>query len=105
MNVTWTCYGCPMQAEGQLDDGRWFYFRYRWGHATFGVGADLVEAIRDENTAGMSYGDSYQGVLSSEEADELLRRTMLLRLTGGFAMNGRNADSTVLGDNPLRVTL
>lgn len=81
MNVTWTCLGCPMQAEGQLDDGRWFYFRYRWGHATFGVGATPGEAVADQRGGdGIAYGDELQGVLDSAEADELLRRAMEQRL-------------------------
>jgi hypothetical protein len=28
---------CPVQCEGWLPDGRWYYFRSRWAHATFEV--------------------------------------------------------------------
>jgi len=26
-----TCLACPSQWEGQINDGRWIYIRYRWG--------------------------------------------------------------------------
>lgn len=84
MNITWTCLGCPMQAEGAIDDGRKFYFRYRWGKATFGIGATVSDAVRDPGEVCVAYGDSSQGVLDEDEADRLLRRLMSLRLPGVF---------------------
>jgi hypothetical protein len=42
-----TCIACPSQWEGQLEDGRWFYARYRWSSFCFGVGATLQLALED----------------------------------------------------------
>lgn len=80
LTLDWTCMGCPMQAEGTLTDGRWFYFRYRWGRATFGIGDLIDAAIGDPKTVGLDYGDELQGVLGASESEELLQRLMLMRL-------------------------
>jgi hypothetical protein len=64
-----TCGGCPVQIEGRLDDGRHFYFRYRWGVAALGFG-DTPQAAVDEQFGGcgeyMDHGDSLQGVFDSD---------------------------------------
>ncbi|HEU4540395.1 MAG TPA: hypothetical protein VFR23_04650 [Jiangellaceae bacterium] len=78
-----TCWGCPDQYEGRLADGRWFYFRYRYGWATLGLGADLGEAIGDRNRAGMDVGDNLRGVFGSdEERDEVFDQLLAWRLGG-----------------------
>jgi len=40
-----TCRAAPSQWEGQLEDGRVVYIRYRWGSLQVGIGEDLDEAI------------------------------------------------------------
>ena len=40
-----TCSGSPVQWEGLLDDGRDWYFRARFEHASLGVGATPEEAV------------------------------------------------------------
>jgi hypothetical protein len=35
-----TCYACPSAWSGQLEDGRQWHARYRWGWLTFSVDAD-----------------------------------------------------------------
>lgn len=65
-----TCEACPVQLEGRLDDGRYFYFRYRWGRAALGVG-ETPQAAVNEQRGGcgeyMEHGDSLQGVFESDE--------------------------------------
>ncbi len=60
-----TCGGCPVQIEGTLVDGHHFYFRYRHGYASLGVGPTEDAAIRDPDAAGMEYGDGWVGVFES----------------------------------------
>lgn len=67
----WTCYACPAQAEGTLNDGLRFYFRYRYGVASLGVGATAAEAIRDVATVSVNWGEALDGVLSQEEFEAL----------------------------------
>ncbi len=38
-----TCGACPVQYEGKLTNGRYFYFRARWGEWSFAV-ADSHDA-------------------------------------------------------------
>lgn len=40
-----TCESAPAQIEGQLDDGRFFYFRARGRYAELGIGATAEEAV------------------------------------------------------------
>lgn len=61
-----TCYGCPEQYEGKLTDGRWFYFRYRWGYASLAVGDDH-DAVMGRQDVGMGVGDGLQGIFDSPE--------------------------------------
>jgi hypothetical protein len=67
-----TCGVCPEQYEGTLVDGREFYFRYRYGMATLGLGKDRFgEALRY-----VEHGDDLQG----EFEDEATREDVLGRL-------------------------
>jgi hypothetical protein len=45
-----TCSACPAQWEGQLEDGRKLYARYRWGHLSVGVADTLDEAVMCHGT-------------------------------------------------------
>lgn len=73
-NDTQTCFACPTQYEGTLRDGRYFYFRYRYGWANLGVASESVDAaveaaFRGSNgwSAGKGIGDTLDGVLGWEE--------------------------------------
>ena len=46
-SIELTCGGAPLQFEGRLDDGRWFYFRSRGEGCWLGVGDSLDAAIDD----------------------------------------------------------
>lgn len=40
-----TCESAPAQIEGQLDDGRYFYFRARGRYAELGIGTTPEDAV------------------------------------------------------------
>lgn len=62
-----TCIACPTQWEGELRDGRMFYFRYRHGYASLGVGGTVDQAVDDPETVGMGLGQSLDGFLDDVE--------------------------------------
>jgi hypothetical protein len=73
VSLTQTCESCPSQWEGALKDGRALYIRYRWGRLSFGVGADIEEAV---DACGEFYepiGDGYDGYISPGEMTYRLR--------------------------------
>jgi hypothetical protein len=37
--ITQTCFACPSQWEGETEDGRPIYIRYRWGCLSVRIGA------------------------------------------------------------------
>ncbi len=61
-----TCESCPTQWEGQLRDGRYFYFRYRFGHATLAVGATAGE-VAGRRSVVMPIGDNLAGTMDQDE--------------------------------------
>lgn len=79
--ATLTCGACPVQYEGQLLDGRHFYFRYRWGRATLGIGATPDAAAEDPDEVGLTVGDNLRGVFDSdEERDAVFARLLATHL-------------------------
>jgi hypothetical protein len=62
-----TCLACPEQYQGTLVDGRTFYFRYRHGWATLGLGHDLDSAVLDPEGVGREVGDDLDGQFASPE--------------------------------------
>lgn len=78
-----TCTACPEQWEGELRGGLNFYFRYRHGHVTLGIGGTVSEAITAASQedgwtgAGRSHGDGLQGVFDSEEDRDEVFTSML----------------------------
>jgi hypothetical protein len=69
---------CPTQWEGQLEDGRFIYIRYRWGNLGFGIGKDINEAI-DNYTHGEDIGGLSDGYLSTNEMIKNLSRRLDFR--------------------------
>jgi hypothetical protein len=65
-DVVQTSEWVPSQWEGTLKDGRQFYFRYRGGVASLGIGASRDEAILDDG-AWLSIGDSFDGYMEEAE--------------------------------------
>lgn len=69
VSVVQTCFGCPDAYEGRLRDDRLFYFRYRHGHVSLSVGADLDQP---DARVGQFLGEDLQGVFDSrEQRDEV----------------------------------
>ena len=78
-----TCGACPFQVEGQLSDGREFYFRYRSSLLRIGVGETHQGAVHDAMQGPVFAdrsdveGDYLGGVMSDAEfkayMDEYLR--------------------------------
>jgi hypothetical protein len=61
-----TCESCPTQWEGQLRDGRYFYFRYRFGKASLAVGATAEEVSGRQGIA-ENVGDDLNGDMDLDE--------------------------------------
>lgn len=59
-----TCPACPAQFEGQLDDGRYFYGRYRWGCLTISLGDKPDSAVGGKVIYSKRLGDDYHGEMS-----------------------------------------
>jgi hypothetical protein len=74
-----TSIAAPMQYEGQLRDGRRYYFRYRWGIASLGIGASRAEAIADPNTVSVQIGDELDGYLNADQFEEVASRLLAQR--------------------------
>jgi hypothetical protein len=66
---------CPVQAEGSYK-GEPFYFRYRWGFASLGLGGDPV--MNPEYESSMSYGQAFDGFLSLGEFKDIFTRLLQL---------------------------
>lgn len=76
-----TCAVCPVQYEGKLLDGRWFYFRYRFGWASLAVGPDY-DTVMGRQDVGMAVGDSLQGFFDADEQRDAVFQE-LLAMVGG----------------------
>lgn len=82
-----TCEACPDQWEGELADGRAFYFRYRGGIASLAIGADrdsVAGVCRpgdrpDVALALFQHGDGLSGMFANDqERSEVFRRLFML---------------------------
>lgn len=54
-----TCFACPTQYQGQLRDGAWFYFRYRYGTASL--------SFDGGHGVSLDRGDEFDGVMGETE--------------------------------------
>ena len=73
-SYTVTCNACPHQAEGELDDGRWFFFWARRRHWEIGIGDtvdDAVGACQDDKP--LARGEDPDGNLSYGDAPDEAR--------------------------------
>lgn len=64
-----TCYGAPVQAQGQLADGRFWYFRGRGCVVNLGVGATEREAVEDTMDDRLERGVVYPGYFDASWLD------------------------------------
>lgn len=86
--VSWslqTSVACPEQYEGRLQDGRYFYFRFRHGKASLGLSDVSVSGAADDPyTVRKMVGDSLQGVFqTSQQRDEVFSKLLGERLVAG----------------------
>jgi hypothetical protein len=77
--ITQTCWACPSQWEGNLDDGRMFYARYRWGGLSITLSRNPTESISVLfNDGDMIYdeslGDGLDGFLEQEKLVEIMEK-------------------------------
>jgi hypothetical protein len=81
VSETQTCFACPTQWEGDLANGQHFYFRFRHGTASLGIGESVSAAICDEQTVYQGLGGGLDGVLDYDQyltiRDELLIRRLI----------------------------
>lgn len=61
-----TCFACPSQWEGELENGKFIYIRFRWGNLGYGIGDTIGEAIHNYDY-GESISDGLDGLISEEE--------------------------------------
>lgn len=70
-----TCPSVPVQIQGELTDGRWFYFRCRFGVAELGFGHDLESAVMDTfGRKGIQVGGPWHGWLTVAQINDLFAR-------------------------------
>jgi len=72
-----TCFACPSQWEGKLDDGRMIYIRYRWGVLSISVSPeptdDIMDAVGGEEIFGTIMGDGFDGYLEEAKLMPILK--------------------------------
>jgi len=72
-----TCFACPSQWEGELEDGRMIYIRYRWGCLEVSISGnatdDISDAVKGETIFQEYIGGDYDGVMDNEEMLSILK--------------------------------
>jgi len=72
-----TCFACPSQWEGKLEDGRMFYARFRWGYLSVrvseGVTNNAMDAVSGSEIFGGSVEDEWAGCMSTSEMAKAVR--------------------------------
>lgn len=63
-SLTQTCEACPSQWEGELEDGREIYIRYRWGTLTVNVSKGTLSAVEGPQVYYNEIGDEYDGIIN-----------------------------------------
>ena len=78
-----TCNSCPHQTEGELEDGRHFYFRARWDEWTLGIGNTPTEAIDiSASDTPLASGIDPQGKITYGDAPDAAR-AIVTAIIGG----------------------
>ena len=68
-----TCDACPAQWEAELEDGKFAYFRYRWGTFRFGIGNDISKAVSGElDTQSYNIGEELDGCMTNKMLKDTL---------------------------------
>lgn len=70
-----TCGGCPSQWDGWTEEGKYYYFRFRWGY----LRVDEHDPDgRSSTIFGEQIGDEFDGIMSYAALQEHLRGTVCL---------------------------
>ena len=94
-----TCESVPDQYQGRLRDGRWFYFRFRFGAAGLGVGATLDDAVlRSFDNMVPMEGDRYRGCFDDDQERDETFALLLDNLS-----QGPSQDSATLRTDSFRL--
>jgi len=72
-----TCTACPTQYEGELEGGKMFYVRYRWGYLSIRVSKeptkDLMDAVGGLEIYGEQHGDPLDGIIDDDVVLNILK--------------------------------
>ena len=84
---------CPTEYEGHLEDGRMFYFRYRWGRAKLTISKtptlDVMQVLTDGETLYAELiGDEFDGQPELQEVEKILTQA-------GFELGSYNVADSV----------
>lgn len=66
-----TCYACPSQWSGVLENGGEIYIRYRWGYLTCDIDGEPIY--------GEQHGDGYDGLMSNGDMQNHLANVLDFR--------------------------
>lgn len=71
-----TCFACPAQWEGETDDSRLVYIRYRWGYLSVRISpanpTSISDAVHGEEIFGEDFADSFGGYMENDELRDIL---------------------------------
>lgn len=75
-----TCFACPSQWEGELEDGRMIYIRYRYGYLyvkiSEGTTNNISDTVKGEQIFQKCIGGNYDGVMDDEEMLSILKNVI-----------------------------
>jgi len=81
-SVVQTCFACPSQWEGSLEDGRMFYVRFRWGYLSVRVSAEptknSMDAVGGSEIFGGSVEDEWAGCMSTNEMARIVKDVLII---------------------------
>jgi len=68
-----TCFACPAQWEGKLDNGQYVYIRYRWGIFRVGI-ADCINDAINNSVCIEEIGSQLDGFMETKQMLKLVRK-------------------------------
>ena len=73
-NIIQTCHSCPSQWEGEIEDGRNIYIRYRWGYLSIYLSYNPGEpALAGELIYDRQLGDGLHGSILFYEIEPIIK--------------------------------
>jgi hypothetical protein len=75
-----TCNACPSQWEGNLDDGRMIYVRYRWGglniRLSYLPSTDIMDVLEGKSIFSETIGEGLDGFLEYDKLVEVTKEVI-----------------------------